>query len=128
MPRPKRSIQSEIKIDGFSLAWNLHREQQWCDEDQWKGVAIHVRVTGVARRELFLEYPAVRTQKDGWSRVDPLRPSIQKSGLNLTSVKPSRRVGIRTRAVNHSFIRFLSYRDKQSTYGWTRIHGEEELG
>jgi len=78
MPRPKRSIQSEIKIDGFSLAWNLHREQQWCDEDQWKGVAIHVRVTGVARRELFLEYPAVRTQKDGWSRVDPLRPSIQK--------------------------------------------------
>jgi hypothetical protein len=77
MPRPKRSIQSEIKIDGFSLVWNLHREQQWCGEDRWKGVAIHVQVAGAARRDLFLEYPPLRTKKDGWSRIDPRQPKIQ---------------------------------------------------
>ena len=77
MPRPKRSIESEVNIDGVELVWRLHREQQWCGEHRWKGVAIHVHVTGVARRELFLEYPAVQTQKDGWSRIDPRRPNIQ---------------------------------------------------
>jgi hypothetical protein len=77
MPRPKRSIESEVNIDGVGLIWRLHREQQWCDEDRWKGVAIHVQVAGAARRELFLEYPTVRTQKGGWSRIDPRRPGIQ---------------------------------------------------
>ena len=77
MLRPKRSIQSEMNIDGLSLEWNLHREQGWCGEDRWKGMAIHVQVAGVARRELLLEYPPVRTQKDGWSRVDLRRPAIQ---------------------------------------------------
>jgi hypothetical protein len=76
MPRRKRSIQSEVRVDGFSLVWNLHREQQWCDEDRWKGVAIHVQVAGVARRELFLEYPPVKTQKNGWTRVDLVQPKI----------------------------------------------------
>ena len=73
MPRPKRSIQSEIKIDGFSLVWNLQREQQWCGEDRLKGAAIHVQVAGAARRELLLEYPPIRTQKDDGSRID-VRP------------------------------------------------------
>jgi hypothetical protein len=76
MPRPKRSIQSEIKIDGLSLVWNLHREQQWCGADRWKGAAIQVQVAGAARRELLLEYPTIRTQKDGWSRIDVRRPKI----------------------------------------------------
>jgi hypothetical protein len=76
MPGPKSSIQSEIKIDGFSLVWNVHREQQWCGADRWKGLAVHVQVVGVARRELFLEYPPIRTQKDGWSRIDPRRAKI----------------------------------------------------
>ena len=76
MPRPKRSIVSEIKIDGIPLLWNLHREQQWCGEDRWKGVAVHVQVTGAVRRELFLEYPPIRTQKDGWSRIDPRRVKV----------------------------------------------------
>jgi hypothetical protein len=73
MPRPKRSIQSEIEIDGLTLVWNLHREQEWCGEDRLKGAAIHVQVAGVARRELLLEYPTIRTQKDDGSRVD-VRP------------------------------------------------------
>jgi hypothetical protein len=76
MPRRKRSIQSEVEIDSFSLVWNLHREQQWCGEDRWKGLAIHVQVAGVARRELFLEYPPVRTQKNGWTRIDLAQPKI----------------------------------------------------
>ena len=76
MPRPKRSIQSEINIDGLSLEWNLHREQGWCGEDRWRGIAILVQVAGVARRELLLEYPVVRTEKNGWTRDDPQRPAI----------------------------------------------------
>jgi hypothetical protein len=76
MPRRKRSIQSEVDVDGFSLVWNLHREQQVSSEDGWKGLAIHVQVAGVARRELFLEYPPVRTQKNGWTRIDLVQPKI----------------------------------------------------
>ncbi|MEI9967593.1 MAG: hypothetical protein WDM87_02820 [Terracidiphilus sp.] len=73
MPRPKRSIQSEIKIDGFSLVWSLHREQQWCGEDRLKGAAIQVQVAGATRRELLLEYPTIPTEKDDGARVD-IRP------------------------------------------------------
>ena len=76
MPRAKRSIQSEIDIDGLRLTWSLQREQGWCGEDKWRGIAIRVQVAGVARRELLLEYPVVRTEKDGWTRVDPQRPAI----------------------------------------------------
>jgi len=76
MPRAKRSIQSEMTIDGFSLIWILHRDQQWSTVDGWRGVAIHVRVAQGIRRELFLEYPAVRSQKNGSSRSDPGRPAI----------------------------------------------------
>jgi hypothetical protein len=76
MPRAKRSIQSAVAIDGFSLIWRLYREQQWCTADRWKGVAIHVSVAAGARRELYLEYPPVRTHKVGYTRVDPVQQRI----------------------------------------------------
>ena len=68
MPRAKRSIQAAVVIDGFSLNWQLHREQQWCTADRWKGVAIHVKVAEGIRRELHLEYPPVKAQKIGYTR------------------------------------------------------------
>jgi hypothetical protein len=76
MPRAKRSIQSSIDIDGFSLVWHLHREQQGCEAEGWRGVAIHVKVAEGAHRELFLEYPAARTQKSAYTRTDPVRQNI----------------------------------------------------
>jgi hypothetical protein len=76
MPRPKRSIQAAITIDGFALIWRLHREQQWCTADNWKGVSIHVKVAEGAYRELYLEYPAIGTQKNGWTRIDLVQPPI----------------------------------------------------
>lgn len=76
MPRAKRSIHSAITLDGFSLIWHLHREQQWCTADGWKGVAVHVRVAEGVRRELYLEYPAVKTQKVGYTRTDFVRQNI----------------------------------------------------
>jgi hypothetical protein len=76
MPRAKRSIHSAVTIDGFSLIWNLHREQQWFTADGWKGIAIHVRVAEGARRELFLEFPPVGTEKAGVSKEAPPRYPI----------------------------------------------------
>jgi hypothetical protein len=82
MPRAKRSIQSEMTIDGFSLIWRLHREQHWSTADGWTGVALHVKVAEGARRELFLEYPASRTQKSGYLRTDPVQQSILPAKVN----------------------------------------------
>ena len=76
MRNTKRSIQSAVTIDGVPLIWQLHREQQWCDEDQWTGLSIHVKVTNAVRRDLFLEYPAVPSKKIGLIRTDPVRPTI----------------------------------------------------
>ena len=61
----KRSIQSSVTIDGFPMMWELHREQNWSADQNPTGMAIHVRVVGPVRRELYLEYPAVRKQSDG---------------------------------------------------------------
>jgi hypothetical protein len=82
MPRAKRSIEATVTMNGLPLIWHLHREQQWCTEDRWKGVAIHVKMAEGAHRELILEYPTALTAKPGfhgrpgWSRTDPLRPTI----------------------------------------------------
>jgi hypothetical protein len=76
MPRAKRSIHSAITIDGFSLLWNLHREQQWFTADGWKGVAIHVKVAEGVRRELFLEFPPVLTQKTENNKDAPPRVPV----------------------------------------------------
>src|SRR6185437_6154266 len=76
MSRPKRPIEARATIDGVNLVWHLHREQQWCNADGWKGLSIRVSTEDALHRELLLEYPVARTQKEGWSRVDLVRPRI----------------------------------------------------
>ena len=76
MPRAKRSNESSVNIDGVSLIWLLHREQQGSNAEGWNGMAIHVRVAEGARRDLHLEYPPVNTQRNGYTRIDPARPAI----------------------------------------------------
>jgi hypothetical protein len=76
MPRTKRSIQTAVTIDGYSLVWNLHREQQLTTAEGWRGVAIHVKVAEGVRKELWLEYPAVQTQKVGFTRTDFVQQNI----------------------------------------------------
>jgi hypothetical protein len=83
MTRAKRSIQSAVTIDGFSLIWNLHREQQWFTADGWKGVAIHVKVAKGVRRELFLEFPPVGTEKAGNTREAPARVPISAAMVEV---------------------------------------------
>jgi hypothetical protein len=77
MPRKKREIEQAVTIDGFALIWTLHREQQWSTADGWMGLAIHVRVAEATRRELHLEYPAVKTQKIGYTRTDRVVVNIR---------------------------------------------------
>jgi hypothetical protein len=76
MPRAKRSVQAAVTIEGFSLVWHLHREQLLSTADGWKGVAIHVEVAEGMHRELHLEYPAVKTQKAGYTRIDFVQQNI----------------------------------------------------
>jgi hypothetical protein len=72
MARAKRSIQGTTNIDGFKMVWTLHREQQWFTADGWKGVSIHVKLAeGRARRELFLEFPPVGTERPGNTKDAP---------------------------------------------------------
>jgi hypothetical protein len=75
MPRAKRSIHAAVIIEGVSLVWHLHREQQFT-ADERKGVSIHVKAAEGTFRELFLEYPVVMTQKRG-IRTEPLQQHIQ---------------------------------------------------
>ena len=79
MPRAKRSIETAITIDGFPLIWHLHREQQWTDDEELRGVGIHVRAAEGTHRELHLEYPGVRSQQAGFIKADPGRPTIVAS-------------------------------------------------
>jgi len=65
-----------MTIDGVALIWRLHREQQESAEDGWKGLAIHVTVAEGVRRELHLEYPVWISQRAGFTRIDPPRPTI----------------------------------------------------
>ena len=74
---PKRSIQSAVTINGFPMMWELHREQNWSADQNPTGMAIHVWVVGPARRELYLEYPAVRKRTNGLpAPVETLRLPI----------------------------------------------------
>jgi len=77
MPRSQRNLEESITVGGVALIWRLHREQQWCTADGWKGVSIHVRVAEGIRRELHLEYPAVKTQKLGYTRTDRVVVNIR---------------------------------------------------
>jgi hypothetical protein len=79
MALPKRSIESSVTIDGVSLVWRLHREQQWSTDDGWRGMAIHVKNAQGARRGLHLEYPPVNTEKGGFTKIEPGRPGIIKA-------------------------------------------------
>lgn len=79
MRNAKRSIQATITINGVALVWRLHRDQQWSAADGWRGVAIHVSVADLVRRELHLEYPAVKTQKNTGSKFAPARPGISSA-------------------------------------------------
>jgi hypothetical protein len=54
----------------------LHREQQLTTAEGWRGVAIHVKVAEGVRKELWLEYPAVQTQKVGFTRTDFVQQNI----------------------------------------------------
>jgi hypothetical protein len=67
MRNTKRAIQSSLTIDGIPLIWRLHREQNWTTDEKAVGLAIQVQVVGLVRRELYLEYPVVRKQKNGYS-------------------------------------------------------------
>jgi hypothetical protein len=59
------------------MLWELHREQNWSADENPTGMAIHVQVVGPVRRELYLEYPAVRKQTNGLSSpVQTLRLPI----------------------------------------------------
>jgi hypothetical protein len=79
MPRAKRKIQYAITIDGHSLIWHLHRDQQGSVEDGWRGVAIHVKAAEGVHRELFLEYLAVIPQKSLYMKTLPAQPAIRPS-------------------------------------------------
>ena len=77
MRNTKRAIQTSVTIDGMLLIWRLHREQNWTDDHKAVGLAIHVQVVGLVRRELYLEYPAVRKQQNGYATpVLTIRPPI----------------------------------------------------
>jgi len=77
MRNTKRAIQSSLTIDGVPLIWRLHREQNWTDDQKAVGLAIHVQVVGLVRRELYLEYPALRKQQNGYATpVLTIRPPI----------------------------------------------------
>jgi len=77
MRNTKRSIQSSVTIDGVPLIWRLHREQNWTDDQNAVGLAIHVQVVGQVRRELYLEYAVVRKQQNGFATaVQTFRPPI----------------------------------------------------
>jgi len=80
MANPKRSLEQELVVDGVKLTWCLHREQQWCTADGWKGLSIRVRPADEDHRELLLEYPVIKEQKAGWARAKlPVRPRIRPS-------------------------------------------------
>jgi hypothetical protein len=77
MRNTKRSIQSSVTIDGVPMIWRLHREQNWTTDEKAVGLAIQVQVVGPVRRELFLEYPAVRKQQTGYAAPAlTIRPPI----------------------------------------------------
>jgi hypothetical protein len=81
MPRPKRSIGSEATVDGYKLVWRLLREQQLIAVDTWTGIALHVQLAEGAHRELILEYPAIRSQKLGYTRMWTVQPTVQPKNV-----------------------------------------------
>jgi hypothetical protein len=76
MPRAKRTVQSAVTIDGFSLVWRLHREEQTETSAGAKGMCIHVTVAEGVRRELHIEYQPAEKKAKGPMIVEPTRRMI----------------------------------------------------
>jgi len=76
MPRAKRTVQSAVTINGFSLVWRLHREEQTETTDGPKGMAIHVSVAEGVRRELHIEYQPAEKKAHGPMIAEPVRRMI----------------------------------------------------
>ena len=70
-------------------------------------MAIHVRVAEGARRELHMEYPPVKTQKNGYTRIDT-RPAwdCRRPKLRPIFGKQWRLDGIRIRAASRLCYHF----------------------
>jgi len=77
MAAKMRAIEGELVIDSFRMHWSLVREQCWCTDHGWRGLAIRVEVLDGRHRELQLEYPAVRTEKAGSSLPAAARPKVR---------------------------------------------------
>ena len=87
MTRSKRHVENTVEIDGVKLVWNLHREQQFFTDGGWRGLAIHVRAAEGTRRELHMEYPAVKSQKVDFLKTDRvvinIRPAKVEEHIRL---------------------------------------------
>ena len=77
MATKMRTMESEAVIDGFRMRWRLVREQCWCTDHGWRGIAIRVEVQDGRRRELQLEYPLAGVEKTGYTRTDAPRPKVR---------------------------------------------------
>ena len=107
MRNTKRSIQSAVTIDGVPLIWRLHREQNWTDDQKAVGLAIHVEVVGLVRRELYLEYPAVQEAAE-WqcdACIDHPAAHRQPPRLPLIFEKQWRQAGTRNRGASRSCMK-----------------------
>jgi hypothetical protein len=89
--RRKRDITGKVTVDGVVLLWEIRSEPQWNTTDGDIGMRLTVQAEGVvtarnpehpknkAHRELVLEYPFERRQKNT-SRF-PDRPKIEPEAL-----------------------------------------------
>jgi len=67
MPVP--NVQFNPQQASMALPWSgICTRSAIVHERWWRGVAIHVKVAEGVRRELYLEYPAVQTQKISFTR------------------------------------------------------------
>lgn len=77
MATRKRTIEGDLTLDGFRMHWSLVREQCWCSDHGWRGMAIRVVVLDGKHREMQIEYPAVRTERSGMSLPVGVKPKVR---------------------------------------------------
>lgn len=74
----KRATQVPIVVDGITYLWHVLREPQWCHEDGYKGMSIHVAPERNPQRALILEFPfAVEHRASTPHRQRPKVPERQ---------------------------------------------------
>jgi hypothetical protein len=83
MPRPKRSIESEVCVEGYKVVWRLHTEQQPADAETWTGITLRVQLAEGVHRVLFLEYPPVTSKKLGYTRMWTVQPKVDPDKVKL---------------------------------------------